>query len=179
MRCNTSEYLFDGLLDGTLTQLQRRTVDAHLERCARCTSVLEELRVIDALLLTPRLLEPAPNFTQKTMAEIRAMTPPKPAAPRLPLWAAFAFYLFASWAGIGTWLAFGRPDARALLSLAGGLIDHASRAFHDVGSAVSAGFGATGVASVVVLVLGVDMLLIALVFVAPRVISRLARSESV
>ena len=177
MRCNTSENLFDGLLDGTLTVLQRHNVETHLAKCARCSAVLEELRVIDALLLTPRLLEPAPNFTQKTMAEIRTLPPPKPAAPRLPLWTAAAFYLLASWLGIGTWFAIGRPDAHGLLSLAVGLLDHASRAFHDVGRAVTAGFGSAGIASIVALVLGVDILLIALAFFAPRVISRLARSE--
>jgi len=178
MRCSTSENLFDGLLDGTLSVLQRRNVEAHLETCVRCTSVLEELRVIDALLLTPRLLEPAPNFTHKTMAEIRAMPPPKVIAARLPLWSAFGFYLFASWLGIGAWFAFGRPDAHGLLALALGLFEHGSRAFRDVGHAVAAGFGSTGIASIVALVLGVDVLLVALAFFAPRFISRLARGES-
>jgi anti-sigma factor RsiW len=179
MRCSTSENLFDGLLDGTLSALQRHKVEVHLEKCARCTSVLEELRVIDALLLTPRLLEPAPNFTQKTMAEIRTMPAPQPATPRLPLWAAFGMYLFASWLGIGLWIAFGRPDAHGLLMLALGLFDHTSSAFRDVGRAVAAAVGATGIASIVAVVLGVDILLIALAFFAPRLISRLARSEPV
>ena len=179
MRCNTSEALFDGLLDGTLSTLQRHKVETHLASCARCTSVLEELRVIDALLLTPRLLEPAPNFTQKTMAEIRTMPAPKVAAPRLPLWVAFGFYLFASWLGIGLWVAFGRPDAHGLLALALGLFAHGSRAFQDVGRAVAAGIGSTGIASIVAVVLGVDILLIALAFFGPRLISRFARSEPV
>lgn len=179
MRCSTSEKLFDGLLDGTLTAMQRRNVDLHVQACARCTSVLEELRVIDALLLTPRLLEPAPNFTQKTMAEIRAMPAPKAAAARLPLWVAFGMYLLASWLGIGVWVAFGRPDARGLMSLALGTLHHVSRGFHDVGGAVAAGFGSTAIAGGVALVLGVDVLLVGLVFFAPRLISRLARSEPV
>jgi anti-sigma factor RsiW len=178
MHCPASENLFDGLLDGTLSVLQRHHVETHLAQCARCTSVLEELRVIDALLLTPRLLEPVPNFTQKTMAEIRTLPPPKPAAPRLPLWAAAAFYLFASWLGIGTWFAIGRPDAHGLLSLALGLLDHTSRAFQDVGRVLVAGIGSGGIASIVAVVLGVDVLLIVLAFFAPRVISRLARGES-
>ncbi|MGH7715058.1 MAG: anti-sigma factor family protein [Vulcanimicrobiaceae bacterium] len=179
MRCNTSEKLFDGLLDGTLSPLQRRNIDLHLQACARCTSVLEELRVIDALLLTPRLLEPAPNFTQKTMAEIRSVPAPKVAAPRLPLWVAFGTYLFASWLGIGIWIAFGRPDAHGLLLLALGTLDHVSRAFHDVVSAVAAGLGSTAIAGGVALVLGIDVLLVTLAFFAPRLISRLARSEPV
>jgi anti-sigma factor RsiW len=179
MRCSTSEKLFDGMLEGTLTALQRRNVGAHLEQCARCTSVLEELRVIDALLLTPRFLEPAPNFTQKAMAEIRTMPAPQPATARLPLWAAFGMYLLASWLGIGLWIAFGRPDAHALLMLALGLLDHTSSAFRDVGRAVAAGIGSTGIASIVALVLGVDVLLISLAFFAPRLISRLGRSEPV
>jgi anti-sigma factor RsiW len=179
MRCSSSEKLFDGLLDGTLTGTQRRNVDVHLEACARCTSVLEELRVIDALLLTPRMLEPAPNFTQKAMAEIRTMPAPKAAAPRLPLWMAFGMYLFASWLGIGMWVAFGRPDAHGMLSLTLGVLSHVSRAFHDVGGAVAAAFSSTSIASIVVLVLGVDVLLVTLAFFAPRLISRLARSESI
>ncbi|HEY1727948.1 MAG TPA: zf-HC2 domain-containing protein [Candidatus Baltobacteraceae bacterium] len=179
MRCNTSENLFDGLLDGTLSTLQRHNVETHLASCARCTSVLEELRVIDALLLTPRLLESVPNFTQKTMAEIRTMPAPKPAAPRLPLWMAFGFYLLVSWLGIGTWIAFGRPNAHGLFSLALGLLDHSSRAVQDVARVVAAGVGSTGIASIVALVLGVDILLIALAFFAPRVISRMARNEPV
>ena len=179
MRCSTSENLFDGLLDGTLSVLQRHKVETHLVSCARCASVLEELRVIDALLLTPRLLEPVPNFTQKAMAEIRAMPAPKPAAPRLPLWAAVAFYLFASWLGIGLWAAFGRPDAHGLLTLGLNVLDHTSRAFHDVGRTVAGGIGSTGVASIVVVVLGVDIFLIALAFFAPRLIARIARGESV
>ena len=175
MRCSKSEHLFDGLLDGTLTPMQRRFVESHLERCARCSNVLEELRVIDALLLTPRVLEPTPNFTFKVMAEIRAMPAPAIAAPRLPLWMSVVMYLAASWLGIGAWFALGRPDAPALLAFALGLLQHAGVATSAIARVIASGFGFgyNNVAGVVSLVLLADLALIALAIAAPRLISRL------
>ena len=180
MRCSKSEILFDGLLDGTLTPLECRDVERHVESCKRCSSVLEELRVIDALLLSPRTLEPAPNFTFKTMAEIRGMPPPK-RAPRLPAWLGLGMYLALSWLAIGAWFAFGRPDAHAALALGLGVAQHVSGALYGIGRVVAGGFGLgyTGIASIVTLVLIVDVGLVALAFFAPRLIARLAQSESV
>jgi predicted anti-sigma-YlaC factor YlaD len=177
MRCSTSERLFDCLLDGTLSALQRRRLDSHLDSCRRCTSVLEELRVIDALLLTPRTLEPAPNFTHKTMAEIRSMPPPKPHKPRLPVWGWLGIYLALSWTVIGVWIAYGRPDAHSALMLSLGFLGHVSTAFGDIGRAASLRIGSLG-ATIVGLVLGVDLLLISLAFIAPRVVARLAQGEA-
>lgn len=180
MRCSKSEALFDGLLDGTLTPVQRLRVEQHLEACARCSNVLEELRVIDALLLGPRILEPAPNFTFKTMAEIRAMPAPKAMAPRWPLWAWAALYLAASWLGIGAWFAVGRPDAPALLAFGLSLFGHAGGALYGIARVVASGFGFgyNSVAGVVSLVIVADIALVGLALATPHVIARLARSES-
>jgi len=177
MRCTKSETLFEGLLDGTLTALQRRDVETHLEKCARCKSVLEELRVIDALLLSPRVLEPAPNFTFKTMADIRGMPAPKTHF-RLPPWLWLGIYLALSWIAIGAWFAVGRPDAPAALALGLGALQHVAGAFSGIGRAIGAGLGYTGIASIVTIVLALDMGLVALVYFAPRLIARLARNES-
>ncbi|HMD02068.1 MAG TPA: zf-HC2 domain-containing protein, partial [Candidatus Baltobacteraceae bacterium] len=82
MRCSSFEPLLDDFVDGTLDSKNRNHVATHLEGCESCSALLRELRVIDALLLTPRLLEPAQNFTFKAMADVRAI--PQPHAHRLP-----------------------------------------------------------------------------------------------
>jgi len=178
MRCSTSEEFFEGLLEGTLTAQQRWRLDAHLERCGKCTGVLEELRVIDALLLTPRELEPAPNFTFKAMAEIRALPAPQPARATWP-WA-FGSYLLLSWIVIGVWLAIGRPDGHTSLAMTLGFVQHFAAALQGVGKAI----GSTGVAGIITLLLLFDLVLVSVILYAglvlrPRVIARLARSESV
>ena len=166
MRCSTSEKLFDGLLDGTLTAQRRRMLDGHLAKCSRCTGVLEELRVIDALLLTPRRLEPAPNFTFRTMAEIRSMPQPKLLPPRLPLWMLFGSYLAASWTVIAAWFAVGRPDAHAALAFA----QHVAGAFAGIARVVGTGFGYgySGVAGAVTFLLIFDVALLAGVILLRR-----------
>ena len=154
MRCSTSEALFEGRLEGTLTMLQSMRLDAHLEGCARCSGVFEELRVIDALLLTPRTLEPAPNFTFKMMAEIRAMPAPQPMRATWP-WM-FALYLALSWLAIGVWLAIGRPDGHAAVAIAAGSLQHLAGAAAGVTRAI----GSTTVAIAVALVLVADAVLL-------------------
>ena len=154
MRCSTSEALFDGRLEGTLTMLQRMRLDAHLDGCARCRAVLEELRVIDALLLTPRSLEPAPNFTFKMMAEIRTMPAPQRVRATWP-WM-FALYLALSWLAIGAWFAIGRPDGHAALAIAADSLQHLAGAAAGVTRAI----GSTTVAIAVALVLVADAVLL-------------------
>lgn len=158
MRCSSSEALFEGRLEGTLTWLQRTRLDAHLESCARCSAVLEELRVIDALLLTPRALEPAPNFTFKMMAEIRAMPAPQRVRATWP-WM-FVLYLALSWLAIGAWFAIGRPDGHAALAIVTGSAQHLAGAAAGVTRAI----GSTTVATVVALVLVADAILLSGIF---------------
>lgn len=177
MRCSKSEELFEGRLDGTLTPLQHRELTAHLDRCARCSAVLEELRVIDALLLTPRALEPSPNFTFKTLAEIRTLPAPQPKRTTWP-WM-FAVYLFFSWLAIGVWFASGRPDGHAALALGTAAAAHFGGALEGIARAI----GSSGVAGIVTLVLLLDLVLVAAVLYAgivlhPRIVERLARSQS-
>ena len=50
MSCNSSEALFEGYLDHTLLPAQRARLLVHLGSCGRCKGVLDELRVVDALL---------------------------------------------------------------------------------------------------------------------------------
>ena len=183
MHCDTSELLFEDLLEGTLAPRRRRELDAHLEECARCRSVLEELRVVDALLLTPRRLEPAPNFTFKTMAEIRSLPAPRVRRTSWP-WM-LALYLSVSWLAIGTWLSVGRPDAWAIFGFAWGALQHVGGALDGIArvAADGFGFGFAGVVAVVGTLLAIDVMLLGGVLfvrsvVRPRIVAHLARSET-
>ncbi|MBD5653553.1 MAG: zf-HC2 domain-containing protein [Candidatus Eremiobacteraeota bacterium] len=111
MRCSYFERLLDAYVDGELSPVQRARVANHVAGCPHCDSLLQELRVIDALLLTPRQVEPAPNFTFKLMAEVRCL--PQPHAHRNISWAMLATYIVFGWVAIGAFLAFGGASARA------------------------------------------------------------------
>ena len=95
MNCRSSEARFEPFLDGELVPRERAELIAHVDGCAACRSLLEELRVVDALLLEPRDVQLAPNFTFATMAEVRAL--PAPRAGRTPMTAYVVSYLVAAW----------------------------------------------------------------------------------
>ncbi|GAC1403788.1 MAG: hypothetical protein NVSMB64_06060 [Candidatus Velthaea sp.] len=95
MNCRSSEARFEPFLDGELVPRERVELIAHVEACAACRSLLEELRVVDALLLEPRDVQLAPNFTFATMAEVRAL--PAPRVDRSPMAAYIVSYLVAVW----------------------------------------------------------------------------------
>ncbi|GAC1598027.1 MAG: hypothetical protein NVS3B28_29950 [Candidatus Velthaea sp.] len=95
MNCRSSEACFERFLDGELVPRERAELVAHVDGCGACRSLLEELRVVDALLLEPRDVQLAPNFTFATMAEVRAL--PAPRAGRSPMTAYVVSYLVAAW----------------------------------------------------------------------------------
>jgi anti-sigma factor RsiW len=95
VNCSWSEARLAPFLDGELTPRDHAAVLAHVDACAHCAGLLEELRVVDGLLLGPRSVRLGPNFTVATMAEVRAM--PAPRCPRAPLAAYGVSYLVASW----------------------------------------------------------------------------------
>jgi hypothetical protein len=82
------------------------------------------LRVIDGLLLSPRQLEPAPNFTFKVMAEARCL--PAPHVHRSQHLAVLGTYVVFAWVAIGAFLAFGGASARSMLAAIGTDFTHAS-----------------------------------------------------
>ena len=114
MHCSFCERHLDAYVDGTLGARERATVAAHLATCARCSSLLEEFRVIDALLITPRTLEPAPNFTVKVMAEVRFLPPPR--RSHTPPLRVLGAYLAFAWIAIGLFFRFGDGTARSALT---------------------------------------------------------------
>jgi anti-sigma factor RsiW len=114
MHCSSFEPLLDEYVDGSLAPRERSLVAAHLSWCESCAELLAELRVIDALLLTPRTLEPAANFTFKVMAEAR--TAPVPRHHRIPALPVLAAYLAFAWTAIGLFFYFARGAAQAALA---------------------------------------------------------------
>ena len=99
MNCNWFEERFERFLDGQLNAGDRARLSAHVDACASCGPLFEELRVVDALLLTPRAIDLPPNFTFATMAEVNAM--PAPQVRRPPVLAATVAYVVAAWSLIG------------------------------------------------------------------------------
>jgi anti-sigma factor RsiW len=122
MRCSSFEPQFDAYVDGGLTPAQRARIAEHVAGCESCSSLLEEFRVIDALLLVPRQLEPQPNFTFKVMAEVRCL--PRPHAHRTAPLPILATYVVFAWVAIGAFLVFGGAAARAMVGGIGAAFQH-------------------------------------------------------
>jgi anti-sigma factor RsiW len=178
MSCSSTEALFERFLDGELPPGQRERVVAHVHDCAGCRGVLEELRVVDALLGEPRRIGLAPNFTFAVMAEARALQPPVP--HRAPVRAYLVSYLATAWLAIGagmvlaphTMHALGSATlglARGLADAVSGLVAVAGRSFVHDGSVLTAVVGAL-LALDVALVAGFG---VALKYVQPRLVERL------
>jgi anti-sigma factor RsiW len=119
--CNWCEERFERFLDGALTAGERARLLAHVDGCDACRGLLEELRVVDALLLAPRTIELPENFTVTTMADVHAL--PAPAKCRAPVIATLVAYVVAAWSLAGAAVLIA-PDAvlhaaRNVLALAG------------------------------------------------------------
>ena len=145
MTCSSSESLFEGYLDDTLAPSQRARLLAHLRGCGRCTGLLEELRVVDALIASPRTVELPENFTFATMAEVRAL--PRPHVSRAPVFAYLVSYLVAAWLliGAGFLLASGAMRAIGETSLdASAQLQRTLGALLHAGTRVAGDFGSLG-----------------------------------
>lgn len=177
MSCSSSEALFEGYLDNTLAPSQRAKLLAHLGACGRCTGILEELRVVDALLVGPRTIELPPNFTFATMAEVRSV--PRPYVSRAPVYAYLVSYLAAAWLLVGAGFLLAMPAMRAFFETA---LDASAAAWRTVGSVshalthVAGDFGNLGTVLGAAIVLDVVLaaaLLVGIGVIRPRVRERL------
>lgn len=130
MNCSWCEERFERFLDGLLTAAESARLRAHVDACTACYGLLEELRVVDALLLEPRVVELPPNFTFATLACVHALMPPR--ADRPPVAATLVSYLVGAWSLAGAAfliapnavLAAGetaRDTAATVLTAAGGI----------------------------------------------------------
>ena len=177
MSCSSSEDLFEAYLDGTLLPAQRARLLAHLAGCGPCKGVLEELRVVDALISSPRHVELPANFTFATMAEVRSL--PRPQTTSVPVYAYLVSYLVAAWLLIGAGFVFAAPAMRAL---GGSALDASAslvRVFGSVGHAgarIAGDFGALGTllgAAIVLDVAVVLALVVGFTVVRPRLAEHL------
>ncbi len=139
MRCSYSEPRLEAYVEGSLPPGERAHVAAHLADCANCAELLAEFRVIDALLLVPRRLEPAPNFTFKVMADVRPLRAPHVRhTPALPI---LGTYVVFAWATIGGFLWFGGPTAFAMLATLGAAAQYIGAGFGNLAVSASQQFG--------------------------------------
>jgi len=137
--CNSSEALFEAYLDNTLTPAQRARLLGHLAGCGGCKGILDELRVVDALLVSPRQVELPPNFTFATMAEVRSLT--RPHVSHAPVFAYLVSFLVAAWLLIGAGFLLASPAMRAFGETALGLSGETLR---SVGALAQAGLRVAG-----------------------------------
>jgi len=151
--CNSSEALFEQYLDNTLLPARRAVLLAHLNHCGRCKGVLEELRVVDALIASPRHVELPENFTFATMAEVRTL--PRPQVSTAPVYAYLIAYLVAAWLLAGAGFLFAASAMRAFGETA-----------LDAGRAVRR--LQTGMLRTYVFFLGMGMAALAVVFLVVR-----------
>lgn len=99
MTCSWCEERFERFIDGDLSDGECARLLAHAGACNACGGLLEELRVVDALLLSPSTVELPENFTFATMADVRAM--PHPCPLRTPLAATLVAYVAGAWSLLG------------------------------------------------------------------------------
>lgn len=96
MTCSWCEERFERYIDGLLNDGERARLRLHVDGCTSCNGLLEELRVVDALLLEPRTVELPADFTSATMADVREMALPCPR--HAPITASLVAYIVGAWA---------------------------------------------------------------------------------
>jgi anti-sigma factor RsiW len=107
VRCSWCEKQLDSYLEGTLPPRLVSSVEAHLRDCSACRAIIEQARVVDALLNTTRSPDLAPNFTFAVMAHVRELPISTVRSPLLIAW--LSFYLVAAWIALsGAYALFGR-----------------------------------------------------------------------
>ena len=71
MNCRSAEDLFSSFVEDELSQRERRSLDAHLAECRRCSTAVEELRSTVRLLAKAPTFEVGPDFDEIVMDRIR------------------------------------------------------------------------------------------------------------
>jgi anti-sigma factor RsiW len=177
MRCSSCEPLLDRYVEGTLSPREMLAIRVHLETCASCSTLLTELRVVDALLATTQPIDLAPNFTFAVMAEARGVEMVRPR--RYSVRVMLALYLAVAWlvatlsyvavGGHGPYVDAVRGLGTSLAAQAGALIQIITRSFGTAEPLVLGG---------VVTVLFLDALLIVALLFFYRSARARGRSEA-
>ena len=175
MRCSSCEPLLDRYLEGTLAPREMSAVSAHVAQCGACARLIDELKVVDALLLTTKVPELPTNFTFAVLAETNSLPAPAPHRPRV--WSFIALYLAAAWVvAVAAFFAAGESVAKLGTALASGV----ATLSHDLTGVVSGmGSGAPALATFSVGVLSIDLALacvaaIVYLVIRPRLAAHLA-----
>jgi hypothetical protein len=164
MRCSSCELLLDAYLEATLRRRQVREVALHLQGCRECDSLMNELRIVDALLATAR--SPGSVNSDFTAAVVSATRHAQPHVPRrVPLWLPVLAYLGIAWALVAAIALRSHETARVLSEI--------GASGHSGAAAIGAALRAVAPASVtaaaaVTAVLLVDLFLVAVIFFGYR-----------
>ena len=184
MNCSSFDRIAERYFEGTLRTDERADLTAHCDGCASCAALFEELRVVDALLLEPRRVEPVANFTFAVMAELRALPAPAKRNVRFVSW--LTGYLAVSWLIVAAAVAFAGPGMHAVFGSIIAIGTRTGLGLASVAQGTFPGSGTAGGALDVVLFAGSALVLdavfaaaiIAVVLVVhPRLAARLAASE--
>ena len=135
MRCSSCEPLLDRYLEGTLPPRRMQSIRTHLETCAHCSELLDEVKVIDGLLSTTRVPDLPENFTFAVMAEVRSMPAPRPR--QHPVWSFLALYSAAAWVAAVIAMAATATTPRALADMTAGVLRQAGLVTGTFGASIS------------------------------------------
>ncbi len=86
MNCRKARRLINELLDGELREKDRQELQAHLEKCAGCRVLYEELAMIKEKMVPAGLVEPSDRIWEKLKSRLQAEVIPRlQAEPTEPL----------------------------------------------------------------------------------------------
>ncbi len=110
--CDEYLELISAAIDGALSPVHQRELDAHLAQCPQCAALMEELKSLHEELAHLPPVEPPADLTQRITAAVSAdnvipMAPLKKAAFRWKPWAAAAAVLAVVLMGSGDWWRLG------------------------------------------------------------------------
>lgn len=163
MRCSSCEPLLDAYLEATLRPRHARAVGAHVHSCFACAALLEELRVIDALLTTARPSGVGAGFTAAVVSATHGTQTRTPR--RMPLGVALLLYLGVAWT-FAVFAVLRGPDAGNALSAAGAFARGNAVAFEAAARVIAP--AAPLAAAAVTGILLLDLLLVAALFYGYR-----------
>ena len=179
MRCSSCEPLLDRYIEGTLTTRQMIDIGKHVSACADCRALLDELKVVDALLFTTDVPDLPENFTFAVMAEVNGM--PAPRVRAHPVWSFLALYSAAAWVAAVAGMALSGISPKTVVTFIASALGKAGSVSGGVAAGVShslshtipalAAFG-FGVLIIDIAIAGAFALLYFVV--RPRVLARLA-----
>ena len=112
MQCEDLNEALVDLVDGRLDGAEQRSVERHLEACANCRALVEDMRSIRAAAFMLDRHEPKAETWSKLQAAIahNPNTAPSEIRNRLPVWLAAAAALILA-TGIGVWPLLNRAAA--------------------------------------------------------------------